>query len=411
MTWKTIDLSSIFPPTLGALISLSSTIVGGVNTVLETFIVVAEIVKLFIVDYTDPILAIVEAFIEQLENFFKDLKETGVYMLSTYPESLQDKQTFGSFLNGIAASSIDTSDPHRPQFSEDASIGGIVIMAGAESALDIADLMKTLGKIFNFEDMQRVAEIAKAQALGSGVINGCEVFTPTNQLLRITVGRYIYQYDINEFTLEQDFPIEDFTHDYYVAYGPGRSVTLSSEETHPSLVRAAKVVIDTEKEVIKEVIDLRVIVQEPERDEKEDQLSIGEPPNWYNYKLVEAVPPIGIIADEMDKLVAQLTTSAKASEEMHRMIDLLSLKIEQMQAISDSLADVQETLENLLSSGSFSVLYLSPEVGGVQGFMGRITAAGNAPFESGSEGFYGGITIMVGASGFAAFETIFGGLA
>ena len=100
----------------------------GIRGVLETLLIYLEVlkaildtVKTFLIDFGNPIAALVQALIALIESLFNALKQTGLYALFDFPDGLSDKD-FEGYIGGYAAFSArwkgslyDSKDSYRPQ--------------------------------------------------------------------------------------------------------------------------------------------------------------------------------------------------------------------------------------------------------------------------------------------------------
>ena len=128
-------------------------------TYLEVLKTILETVKVFLVDFGNPIKALVEALIQQVLQLFESLKRSGFYGWFDVPKPQIDPNFnlhsggFPAFLTRFKAGLYDSRDPNRPQPVEGVTSGGFtIIVADAESAHGlvylIKNLMKFLGKEF-----------------------------------------------------------------------------------------------------------------------------------------------------------------------------------------------------------------------------------------------------------------------
>lgn len=118
---------------------------------LEVLKTVLETVKAFLVDFGNPIKALVEALIQLILELFESLKRTGIYGWFDIPNPLVDPNFnrhvggFEAFVTRFKASLNDPRDPNRPQPIPGATKSGFVlIVADAESALGLLRLIQVL---------------------------------------------------------------------------------------------------------------------------------------------------------------------------------------------------------------------------------------------------------------------------
>jgi len=126
--------------------------------VLETLVVYLEVlktiletVKAFLVDFGNPIRAIVEALIQLVLQLFETLRRTGIYAWYDIPDPFHDPNFtkcaggYEEFLNRFTGGLFDPRDPNRPQPIPGISMGGFtLIVADADGILGLLRLVKIL---------------------------------------------------------------------------------------------------------------------------------------------------------------------------------------------------------------------------------------------------------------------------
>jgi len=156
----------------------------GARSALETLMVYLEVlktiletVKIFLVDFGNPIRALVEALIQRILQLFESLRRTGIYGWFDVPNPLVDPNFnrfiggFPAFITRFKAGLYDSRDPNRPQPIPAVSKSGFtIIVADAESAVGLLRLMGILldflGKEFTSPRYQAPANV-KVLPLGS----------------------------------------------------------------------------------------------------------------------------------------------------------------------------------------------------------------------------------------------------
>lgn len=125
---------------------------------LEVTKTVLETVKAFLVDFGNPIRALVEALLSLILDLFESLKQTGVYGWFDVPDPLTDPNFnrfvggFPSFISRFKAGLYDARDPNRPQPISGTLQGGFtIIVADAESPLALLKLIQVLLRFFGKE--------------------------------------------------------------------------------------------------------------------------------------------------------------------------------------------------------------------------------------------------------------------
>lgn len=136
-----------------------------VRNVLETLLIFLEVlkaildtIKIFLVDFGNPIRALVEALIRLIEELFLALKQTGFYAYFDIPNPLRDPNFdqhsggFKAFTERFKASLYDDKDFSRPQPRSGSTKSGFVLMVvDAASPFALLQRVKTLLKFFGRE--------------------------------------------------------------------------------------------------------------------------------------------------------------------------------------------------------------------------------------------------------------------
>lgn len=142
-----------------------SDLLEGVRSILETLLVFLEIlkailetIKAFLIDFGNPIKALVEALIKLILSLFEALRRTGLYALFDIPNPTIDPNFnrhvggFQAFTTRFRGSLFDTKDPNRPQPIAGATKSGFVlIVADAEAAIGLIRLIRILLQFFGKE--------------------------------------------------------------------------------------------------------------------------------------------------------------------------------------------------------------------------------------------------------------------
>ena len=128
---------------------------------LEVLKAILETVKVFLIDFGNPIRALVEALIGLIVDLFETLKRTGLFGYYDLPNPLIDPNFdrhyggYQAFVTRFKNSLVDNRDPNRPQPSPGATKSGFtLIVADAEAATGLVKLIKVLLSFFGKEFLQ-----------------------------------------------------------------------------------------------------------------------------------------------------------------------------------------------------------------------------------------------------------------
>lgn len=128
---------------------------------LEILKAILETVKVFLIDFGNPIRALVESLIGLIVDLFETLKRTGLFGYYDLPNPLIDPNFdrhyggYQAFVARFKNSLVDNRDPNRPQPSAGATKSGFtLIVADAEAATGLVKLIKVLLSFFGKEFLQ-----------------------------------------------------------------------------------------------------------------------------------------------------------------------------------------------------------------------------------------------------------------
>lgn len=125
-----------------------------VANVLETLLIFLDVlqtilstIKVFLVDFGNPLRALVDALIKLIQELFLSLKATGVFALYHIPNPIPDpnfdlNRGYDAFVNTFKASLFDSKDFNRPQPRPGSVKGGFILLE-----VDATNVYALLGRI------------------------------------------------------------------------------------------------------------------------------------------------------------------------------------------------------------------------------------------------------------------------
>jgi len=136
-----------------------------VDKVLETLLVFLEVlkaildtVKTFLIDFGNPIVALVQALIRLIEELFLSLKQTGIFAYFDVPDATSDPNFdrhsggFQAFTERFKGSLFDSKDFNRPQPRPGSTQSGFVLLVvDADSPYALLNRIKQLLRFFGRE--------------------------------------------------------------------------------------------------------------------------------------------------------------------------------------------------------------------------------------------------------------------
>jgi len=149
--WIDINLEDLLPESLERLIDQIAGLAEKVAIALQTLGTVVSIIGAFVQGVMDALASAIQLLLDAVNNFLNDLLHTGVYICVHMPTSLALARSPDKWIEDIALSFNDLNDLERPQFSDQAYVGGLVIMGGAPNFQDLWQILGQLLKLFNYD--------------------------------------------------------------------------------------------------------------------------------------------------------------------------------------------------------------------------------------------------------------------
>jgi hypothetical protein len=148
-----------------------------------------DTVKVFLIDFGNPVRALVEALIGMIQEVFLALKVSGVFALFHVPNPLEDTnfdnhKGFDAFTNVFKQSLYDMKDSSRPQPRVGSTKGGFVLLVvAADSPYSLLGRVRQLLRFFNrdftsprYEAPQNI-KVAPIGPGGDPILSVADVFT------------------------------------------------------------------------------------------------------------------------------------------------------------------------------------------------------------------------------------------
>jgi len=154
-TWQTGSLWE-WPEELLAFKEIFSTIADFIITVLEIAVTILELVKAFMIGYLDPLFALVQFIIGEIENFIRDLQQMGVFLsgdwgLVNWPfEDLLGG--YQAYERRMVSRFTDRTDPNRPDVSPSSQVLSLFLYSSvdATAVYQLYQLVRQFANLFNF---------------------------------------------------------------------------------------------------------------------------------------------------------------------------------------------------------------------------------------------------------------------
>jgi len=157
--WKKVGGDQIpkVPADLEFLSESINDVVGFLTNLLDIALTSLEIVKAFAVGNIDPILAIIDATIDEIEAILKDMLNAGFYFTGDWflltPPFENLRGGYSSFEGRMVGRFTDVSDQTRPQFGEKVPVFAVFFYTSASfpNVHILLGFLKSLAEFFNFD--------------------------------------------------------------------------------------------------------------------------------------------------------------------------------------------------------------------------------------------------------------------
>lgn len=118
---------------------------------------------------------------------------------------------------------------------------------------------------------------------------------------------------------------------------------------------------------------------------------VGQAPDWGSLKLMDVIPPIGLIVDKLQEFCEWLNTAEKGL--IKDFADLLRAKAQVIKDFADTLQDILDLLLSLLSMDGLFVLSVYGEYDG-EGLKDALRHTEGGPMEVEGANFTGGLAFL-----------------
>jgi len=368
--WQIIELE--VPPEIQQVLDLIADALDAIAAFLELVAAFLELVATLIQLALDLYVALVNAFIDALQNLLNDLRYAGIYVFLDYPNTLsladfnpaaestlagtifdpdfldgvedqeellaiaakrkswaRQQKSFLSFDTAIArinASFVDQLDHLKPPYSETANTYGVVIMGYSEEVVLYLKIVRQFYNLFALNDL--------GQVLAPGFDQWLEDF---------------------------EGGIEDLT-----------SV---------------------------DWCDFNFVVPFTFR-------NAGTFPNWIGrYTLQDLIPPLGELLRALSNLLELLRPNGAITDFIQALIDALLKKVERLRQLAETLAELADALRNAFSGTKLSVVTVESSTGNNGFINGLRSATGHPGFD---EALVVSLVLYAGGPNIEPLKLLFG---
>lgn len=377
-TWQSANMSAFLPPELSALTDFASTTAGAASTVLGAIKAAADLAKNFLTDF--PPFDYLQGLDEAVDTFRDEFLNFGMYssLMWDYPlvqlfRSGSGGEDFDRFVDDLANSFFDTSDPNVPPFSTSAAM--LVLVGGFGGVPGALELLKATANAFSWWEelnesvsaLQKKSDDEQLRTVEEAIFGG-EIKFDTNPSVQTEQGLGFKEARKN-------------------------ARELLSSDAVASLNKPTAT--STPAEVLAFIQAVNA------------QIASSNYPDWQSLSLRTMVPPLVEVVDlAFDPIVQTLAAGRGALDNATALIDNLAQKIAVLDDVVSRITEYLDQLDELLSLTGLYALFISTS-GGVTDLANQLRAASNPPFE-GVKGFYFGAAFVTGGVGITPFTNLFG---
>ena len=156
--WETGIRGTLFESYIEPLENAASSIeatLSPLQTILSIIQSILKIIRVFIIDASSILLAVAKALVEEITAFIRSLANAGIHILIVGPD-VSNAQNFVNsvrggfqgFLDKAYNSFFDSSDPQRPIYNTNTSVGGTVLVATSGNLMDCINLLALIARGF-----------------------------------------------------------------------------------------------------------------------------------------------------------------------------------------------------------------------------------------------------------------------
>lgn len=156
--WEEIAGGFLFGKVFSPLESLATgiqKILAPINTILGVLRSILKIIRVFLIETTSIILALIKTLVKQITDFIRSIANAGIYWLLIAPDNTSTKSFFETgrggfdgFVNKIINSLDDSADPLRPQFPETEKVGGVALALSSGNIMQAMNFLSLISQAF-----------------------------------------------------------------------------------------------------------------------------------------------------------------------------------------------------------------------------------------------------------------------
>jgi hypothetical protein len=154
-SWNSLSLQEVVTGVIKdpSPVEAAQSVFGTVKDLIQVVMDFLDLIKSLIVGFDNPFQAILQLILEEIRKLIQDLRATGIYELAVLPDMQKDpdlsmiSKGYSGFVGTVVSSMGDYQDPNRPQFSEHAYMGGVVVLFAISN---LAELIKSINNLYVF---------------------------------------------------------------------------------------------------------------------------------------------------------------------------------------------------------------------------------------------------------------------
>ena len=453
-TWKPYDLATAFPTDIDNILHGPGNlddILDQVQVYLDAFKTSLGLLSATIIAFEDPISGVTKTLVSTLRGLVEDLKSTPIYSLYVTPFDYSDVSGYLGFKEKITNSFIDTADFARPNYSDTAWVGALIVAAGCAEPEEFATLLGPLAQLVDFKKFTEFADgVFHPDASTSKLLFDVKasITTDTKKMIAVTsVSEFPKRGGMILIEQDDENPGETAVYNRVVSYngkhylegvvllydhkafsvvkrvhdivgvepkaalitdvGPGAAfISVDDNANFPNsgVLQIGNERIPYNQKNVGVFTGVTVTEQHYSGDLvffKGEHPGKSQPPDWNKTQLLQCLPVLESIYSFVDWMAQFLAPAENLSAVISAASDMIDEKLLQMRDLQTELDNQITFLQTILTSTGLNILLIEPDVGnpgtGIQGLINTLESSSNNP--NWPEGFYtGGIMLVVGSN-------------
>lgn len=443
--WSSLSVGDIFPTDISDIVANARSVIDSVAEIIGKFGQAAELSGLLITEYVDPIKAITESIIAEIEAFIEDYFKAGVYVLGIPPgpPGRGFRQSTDQFLSVLENSFYDSADPNIPIYAS-SSFAAVILLVGAPSLEELIDSANGLGELFDISTLKIKGTIKKL--LDSGILSASLVASVVPQNVSISgdislfpdsgvlrIGDEITTYTgkkedgLSGVIIRREHEEGEEVSVVTVNTAPvGTTTSLSSDVSGNGLESeifvdstfgfpsSGSIFVGSEELEYEGKTSTSFLKTFPKEDHPSG-VSVtlgkgssfhGSPPDWENIVMLQVFSEFNVMIQEVANLSAMLYGATSIGESLSEFGSMITDKADRLRRKLDKILSKMEEFASLLDISGVNILTVTGS-GSIEDFIDSIKSADGKP-EFDESSYTAGVVLVSSTENSSALLNLFG---